>query len=388
MVQTDEPPFPAASDAGKFTPMSTQPFRVLHIDSAREYRGGQNQVRTLMAGLIRRPHMHHALVASRGSRLADVAGESGVDVRPVRWLAAADPAAFSMLVRALREPWDVVHAHDSHAVQLALLARAMVGRPAALVAARRVDFPTRRPGIWRRAERIIAVSAYIREILVRQGIERSRIEVVHSGIDPADLEPRAHGDLRAAAGAAPGQALVAAVGALVPHKDHATFVRAAAIVAADRRDVRFAVFGGGPLRDSLAALVSESGLQDQFCLAGEVANAARSLGDLDVFVMPSREEGLGTACIEAMFAGVPIVATSAGGLEELAGDAFSAVEPGDPATLAREIDRLLADPVARKAAGERALIRAGAFSADKMVRRTLECYARVAHRQPPTAPHP
>lgn len=368
--------------------MSTRPFRVLHIDSAREYRGGQNQVRTLMAGLVRRPLVHQALFASRGSRLAEVAAGLGVDVRPVRWRAAVDSAAFRGLVRTLREPWDVVHAHDSHAVQLALLARAMVGRPAALVAARRVDFPTRRPGIWRRAERIIAVSAYIREILVRQGIEQSRIEVVHSGIDPIDLEPRADGELRAAAGAAPGQALVAAVGALVPHKDHATFIRAAAILAADRHDVRFAVFGEGPLRDSLAALVSESGLEDQFCLAGEVANAACSLGDLDVFVMPSREEGLGTACIEAMFAGVPIVATSAGGLAELAGDAFSSVEPGDPAALAREIDRLLADPVARKAAGERALIRAEAFSADMMVRGTLACYARVAGRTPPRGLNP
>ncbi len=368
--------------------MSKQPFRVLHIDSAREYRGGQNQVRTLMAGLIRRPHVHQALVANRGSRLAGVAAASGVDVRSVRWRAAADPAAFRGLVRAFSEPWDVVHAHDSHAVQLALLARAMVGRPPALVASRRVDFLTRRPGIWRRAERIIAVSAYIRDILVRQGIERSRIEVVRSGIDPSDLEPRSTGVLRAAAGAPPGQALVAAVGALVPHKDHATFIRAAAIVAAERRDVRFAVFGAGPLRDSLAALVSESGLEDRFRLAGEVANAVRSLGDLDVFVMPSREEGLGTACIEAMFAGVPIVATSAGGLKELAGDAFPAVEPGDPATLAREIDRLLADPAARERAGAQALSRAEMFSAEMMVHGTLDCYARVARRPAPREPHP
>jgi len=368
--------------------MSTQPFRVLHIDSAREYRGGQNQVRTLMTGLMRRPHLHQALVACRRSRLAEVAAGLGVDVRSVRWSAATDPAALVGLVRALREPWDVVHAHDSHAVQLALLARAMVGRSAALVAARRVDFPTRRPGIWRRAERIIAVSAYIRDILVRQGIERSRIEVVHSGIDPSDLEPSAVGVLRDAAGAAPGQALVAAVGALVPHKDHATFIRAAASVAADHRDVRFAVFGAGPLRDSLAALVSELGLDDQLRLAGEVEDAARSLGDLDVFVMPSREEGLGTACIEAMFAGVPIVATSAGGLKELAGDAFPAVEPGDPETLAREIDRMLADPTARKAAGARARTRAEMFSAEMMVRGTLECYAQVAQRSPPSGPHP
>lgn len=362
--------------------MSTRHFRVLHIDSAREYRGGQNQVRTLMAGLALYPRVRQSLAARRGSRLAGEAADMGLEVRPVRWSAAADPAALAGLVRALCDRWDVVHAHDSHAVQLGLLARSLIGRPAALIAARRVDFPTRRPGIWRRAERIIAVSSHIRDVLVRQGIERSRIDVVRSGIDPADVEPGASGALRAAAGVAPDQTLVGAVGALVPHKDHATFVRAAARVARDRPDVRFAVFGHGPLRESLATLVTQVGLGDRFHLAGEVADAARSLGDLDVFVMPSREEGLGTACIEAMLAGVPIVATSAGGLRELAGEVSTPVAPGDPEALAGEINRLLADPVELAAAGARARAGARAFSAEAMVGGTLRCYARVARGAP------
>lgn len=366
--------------------MPIKPFHVLHIDSAREYRGGQNQVRTLMAGLQHVPHLRQTLVARRGSRLSHEALDLGVEVRSVRWGGAVDAAALVGLVRMLREEWDVVHTHDSHALQSVLVARGLVGRSAPLIASRRVDFPVRRPGIWRRADRIVAVSRYIREMLVLQGIEKSRIEVVHSGIDPADLEPPQAGVLRAAAGAAPAQLLVAAVGALVPHKDHATFIRASSIVAASQPDVRFAVFGEGPLHGSLKALVSEVGLENRFCLAGHVPDTVRSLGDIDIFVMPSREEGLGTACIEAMMAGLPIVATKAGGLGELAGKAFRPVEPGCPDALAREIERLLRAPGVREAAGLKAKQRSDSFSAETMVMGTLRCYEKIAHQMPMSAP--
>ncbi len=366
--------------------MSIRPFHVLHVDSAREYRGGQNQVRALMAGLGGVTGLRQTLFASRGSRLAREATDVGVDVRSFRWGAAVDPAALVGLVRTMCERWDIVHAHDSHAVQSVLLARGLVGRSAPLIAARRVDFPTRRPGVWRRADRVIAVSRHVRDVLVRQGIERSRIEVVHSGIDPTDLQPRRAGVLRDAARVAPHELLVAAVGALVGHKDHATFIRAASHVAEHRSDVRFAVFGEGPLRDSLQALVSETGLGDRFRLAGEVPEAARSLGDIDVFVMSSRKEGLGTACIEAMLAGLPIVSTNAGGLRELAGEAFLTVEPGRPETLAREIESLLDHASAREVAGLKARERARAFTADAMVEGTLRCYAQVAHGALLTAP--
>ena len=357
--------------------MSIRPLRVLHVDSAREYRGGQNQVRALMAGLGDVSSLRQTLFTTRDTRIAREATDLGVDVRSVRWGPAVDPASLIGLVRTLLERWDILHAHDSHAVQSLLLARGLVGRSSPLIAARRVDFPTRRPAIWRRADRVIAVSCHIRDVLVRQGIERSRIEVVHSGIDPEDLQPGRAGVLRDVAKVAPHHLLVAAVGALVEHKDHATLIRAASLVAENRSDVCFAVFGDGPLRESLEALVSRLGLGDRFRLVGEVPEAARSLGDIDVFVMPSREEGLGTACIEAMLAGLPIVATSAGGLRELAGEAFVPVEPGRPEALAREIERLLDDSSAREVAGLRARKRARAFTAAAMVEGTLRCYAQV-----------
>lgn len=357
--------------------MTDRRLRVLHIDSAREFRGGQNQVRILMAGLAEHPDVYQALVASSGSELAMCADEMGVPVHPVRWRAAMQPAALRGIGNVLSGKWDIVHVHDSHALQLGLLALSGTGNPAGLIASRRVHFATRRPGIWRRAVRIIAVSNCIREVLARQRIARSRIDVVYDGIPEGDVIPQQPGRLLAAASADSHAVLVGAVGALDAHKDHANFVRAAALVVGKHPDVRFAVFGEGPLRESLEARIIEAGLSGRFILAGQVAGAARSLADLDVFVMPSRTEGLGTACVEAMLAGVPIVATAAGGIPELAGDAFTPVEPGNAEALAAEIVSLLDDPARRVEAGRRSRARASQFSAEAMVAGTLTSYARA-----------
>lgn len=359
--------------------MSPPPISVLHVDSAREYRGGQNQARLLMRGLASERGVRQALVAGAGSRLAREARAFGVDVRPVPWRPAVDPRALFALQEEFGSAWDVIHAHDGHAVQSVLLARSLVGGRSPVVASRRVDFPPRRPGIWQRAELIIAVSRRIRQVLLAGGIDRRRVEVVHSGIDPAELEPTAGTEttpeLRAAAGAEAGELLVAAVGALVGHKDHATFVRAAARLAPDRPSVRFAVFGEGPERARLERLVRQHGLEGRFRLPGEIPHAARALREIDVFVMPSREEGLGTACIEALLAGRPVAATDAGGLAELAaGGAFRPVRAEDPEALADEIDRLLESESTRPEAAAAAQAGAARFTATRMVEGTLRCY--------------
>lgn len=361
--------------------MIPSPLTVLHVDSAREYRGGQNQVRLLMAGLSKRRDVRQALVARSGSRLAREALDLGVRVHPTPWRGAVDHRALLELGRRLGEGWDIVHAHDGHAVQSVLMARALTGGGSAVVAARRVNIPVRRTFVWQRADLVLGVSRRAREVLVSQGIDRRRVEVVYSGIDPRDVAQPGHDsrELRAAGSVADEQILVAAVGALLEVKDHATFVRAAALLAPDYPDVRFAVFGEGPERPKLERLVHEHGLDGVFRLPGEFPDAARALEGIDVFVMPSRAEGLGTACIEAMLAGRPVVATSAGGLDELAVDgAFQPVAPGAPDALAAALERLLADESVRARSGEAARRSARRFTAAAMVEGTLRAYRALA----------
>lgn len=136
-----------------------------------------------MAGLAGRPSVRQSLIAPDSSPLAQEAVDLGVDVRGVPWRFAADPRVLAALRIVGREDWDVVHAHDRHAVRAALLARALSGGRAAVLASRSVDLRTRRPSLWQRADLVIAASARVRHVLVAQGIDRRRVEVVHDGID-------------------------------------------------------------------------------------------------------------------------------------------------------------------------------------------------------------
>lgn len=369
------PPDPPRASA---PPGDASPLRVLHVDSAREWRGGQNQARLLARELAGADGVEQAMLARRGSRLSREARALGLETVEVPWRAGLDPRAVAGIARRVRGR-DLVHAHSSHALQAAVLALAASGAPAGLVAARRLDYRLSSPSVWRRADLVLAVSTAVARVLEDCGLEPGRVRVVHDGVDPAELRPPLEGRLRSAAGAGPGETLVGAVGALVGHKDHRTLVRAAARLAAERPDVRFVVAGEGPLRDELEAEVRERGLEGRIALPGHVENVARSLGDLDLFVMPSREEGLGTAALEAMAAGVPTVVTRAGGLADVAGDALPSVPPEDPVALAEAVGRLLDDPEALRAtasAGRRRVEER--FTAARMTEKTLAAYRAVA----------
>lgn len=372
MTRPPDPPRPSTP------PGDASPLRVLHVDSAREWRGGQNQARLLARELAGADGVEQAMLARRGSRLAREARALGLETVEVPWRAGLDPRAVAGIARRVRGR-DLVHAHSSHALQAAVLALAAGGAPAGLVAARRLDYRLSSPSVWRRADLVLAVSTAVARVLEDCGLEPGRVRVVHDGIDPAELRPPEEGRLRSAAGAEPDETLVGAVGALVGHKDHRTLVRAAARLAADRPDVRFVVAGEGPLRGELEAEVRERGLEGRFALPGHVEDVARSLGDLDLFVMPSREEGLGTAALEAMAAGVPTVVTRAGGLVDVAGDAVPSAPPEDPGALAEAVGRLLDDPEARRAAASAGRRRVEErFTAARMAEGTLAAYRAVA----------
>src|SRR6266850_8302644 len=139
---------------------------VVHVASGREWRGGQRQVCYLTRALNQEPGISQLVVTGRGTRLAGELERSGVRVSPAPWGGAFDLRVLRHLFRALREfgvGSAILHAHDSHALTLAALAAAWVGLP--LVATRRVDFRLRQAWLWRRADRVVAISEAVRRVL-------------------------------------------------------------------------------------------------------------------------------------------------------------------------------------------------------------------------------
>ncbi len=150
---------------------------------------------------------------------------------------------------------------------------------------------------------------------------------------------------------APGPFRLAAAGRLVPAKGFDILIAACARLAADGIAFQLTIHGEGPLRATLAGAIAAAGLEDRITLAGYARNLPARLVEVDLFVLSSRREGFGNVIVEAMAAGIPVLATRCGGAEGLIADGVHGflVPPEDPAALATAIAALAADPARRAA---------------------------------------
>lgn len=357
-------------------------MRILHVDSAAAWRGGQNQVLLAARGLAARGHAV-TLACRAGGALAARARAAGLDVRALPFGGDLAPRAALGLRRVLRglRP-DVVQLHDPHALAAGVLARALLprGLRPPCVATRRVDFHLH--GVLSRAKygacaRIVAVSRAIAGVLAHDGVPPERVRLVYEGVP--DRAPQPGGQaLLAELGVPAGAPVIGNVAALTDHKDHATLIDAAARVTARRPDARFVIAGDGELRGALEARARALGLGERVLFVGFRGDLERLLPAFDVFCLSSHMEGLGTSLLDAMCFGRPIVATSAGGIPEAVEDGVTGrvVPVRDAPALAAALLELLDDrarAAACGAAGRQRFERQ--FTADRMVDETLVVYA-------------
>ncbi len=350
--------------------------RVIHVASGREYRGGQNQVWLLARALRDFGEVDQTVVTGAGSELERRLLHSDIRVRSAHWRAALDPRAFLTVLSAAREGPAILHAHDAHALTLAGCAARVSG--AHLVVTRRVDFHLRRPGFWVRANRVIAISDAVAKILVQDGIRPDRIRVVRSGIALEEVRGITPIDLTQILHLPPDALLAVNVAALVPHKDHRTLVSAAALLRDRIPRLHWAIAGEGPLRSELDRQIGTLGVRDRVHLLGQLPNAARLTAAAHVFVMSSWEEGLGTALLDAMALGVPIVATDAGGIPEVLDGGAGVVTPrGSPSGLADAVEKVLGKPELTRQLVGRARAAVLRFSDRRMAEEVLSVYRSV-----------
>ncbi len=358
----------------------------LHIDTARTWRGGQNQVLTTVMGLRALGH-RTTLVAHSGGELRQRAKE-GLDLVPLAPRTEMDLTAAWRLSRIIKQlKPDVVHAHDPHGVAMAALGLSMstqLAKPP-LVAARRVDFHLRGSSLsrwkYRQVDCFICASEAIRHMLIGDGVPASRAVTVHEGIDIERVEHAPPADLHGEFWLPHHAPLVGNVAALVPHKGQRHLIEAARLVLPQVPDARFVIAGEGELRSALERQIKEERLEKHVLLAGFRPDVLSLHRAFDIFVMSSITEGLGTSLLDAMAAGKPIVATRTGGIPEVVADGETGilVAPRDHDAMAEAIVRLLKDDDLRRRMGDAGRARARSlFSAERMVQNTLGVYHRVA----------
>jgi L-malate glycosyltransferase len=360
------------------------PITVMHIDTERGWRGGERQVLWLAEALVRQGH--RSVIAARpGEPLWERARTAGIEVVPCAPLGEADVlAAWKLRREIVARGVQVVHAHTGHAVALAALA--VRGSDVRMVVTRRVDFRLRdNAGTrwkYRQAHAIIAISEAVARALRESGVDGDRITLVHSGVDlRRTLEPALPATLEEV-GVPAGAPLVVQVGALVPHKDPVTFVRAIGVAARQVPGVRGLLVGDGELLADVEASIAEQDLYGVVLLAGYRRDADSLLAAADVATLSSREEGLGTVLLDAMAMSRPIAACAGGGIPEVVEDGVTGllVPPGDSEALGDAIARILLDRELAGRLGRAGRERVESFSVDHTAELTARVYARVLGR--------
>lgn len=339
-------------------------MRITHCDFGRDWRGGQQQLLLLAQALAR-----------RGCEQRFVVGGAAVAAR-IR--AAGLAVERAGLKGALALGWaDVMHAHDGRAHGWMLAAGGWARGTRVLT--RRVPFAIGSGvGRWkmRRLDLAIAVSEAVRHELLAAGVAAARIAVIPDGIDLDALPPPGAGaQLRQRLGIDAGETCLVCLGAFTPEKGVEDLIEA----LADLRGCRLLLGGQGPGRAGLDARAQALGVADRIVHAGGEP-PAELVAAGDVFVMPSRQEGLGSALLLAMALERPIVASRVGGIPELVADEQTGLltPAADPPALAAAVKRLLATPAlgVRLAAAARLAVRP--YGIGDVAERTLAAYEKAS----------
>jgi len=209
------------------------------------------------------------------------------------------------------------------------------------------------------ARTLIAVSAPTRQKAIAEGVKPEKVTVILSGIEPLDTSSVNREEVRRELRMGPNEILLLAVGRLMVQKGHDILVQAMPGIISRFPNVRAVICGDGPLRPQLQAQIDALNLSSHVTLLGMRMDVAPLLAAADVFVLPSRWEGLPRALLEAMAAGLPSVATRVDGTQEVLthGEHGLLVPSEDPNELANSIIQLLEDPELRKRIGAAAQAR-------------------------------
>jgi glycosyltransferase involved in cell wall biosynthesis len=317
--------------------------------------------------------VEQVVITGAGTELAQRLTEDRVPVHAVGWRIGLDPRVVPAVIAQIRKGGAVLHAHDAHAVTLADLSARRTATP--FVATRRVDFHLRRPGAWKRARRVIAISRAVSDVLLADGISADRITIIPSGISLEDVRAVDPIGIRSQLGLTAETTIAVNVAALVGHKDHATLLRAAHALRTTHPDLHWVIAGDGPLRDEIERLRTDLDLASHVHFLGHIRDPIGLIADADAYVMSSSQEGLGTSVLDAMGRGIPVASTAAGGLPDLLQDGAGLLVPVQNfSALADAVHRILTDAALRASLIARADIAVQRFTTRRMADDAVTVY--------------
>jgi glycosyltransferase involved in cell wall biosynthesis len=362
--------------------MNKRALSILHISTARSWRGGEQQIAYLIAELAKQ-NTQQFVVCIKDAPLYKWCLNNNIPAKGLKKRSSLDLSfAYKLKKYSQKNNIQIWHSHDSHAHGFGVYANALFGANTPLIVSRRVDFPVASSSLSAfkynhpSVKKILCVSAAIANIVKAKLKNPSVVDVVYSAIDNNKFNDLKKGQLRAELGLTPQDKIIGNIAALADHKDHSTFIDCAEILLRNNPEFKFVIAGDGELRESLEAKAALKGLSDKIFFLGFRADVPDVIADFNIFLFTSKTEGLGTSILDAFAAGIPTVATAAGGIPEIVEDQKTGLlcPIADPAKLATAVLSLLNDERLAKKMVSSASEKLDLFSLENLGLKTFEQY--------------
>ncbi len=363
------------------------PRRILQVIPSLDQAGAEKQLCLLARGLrAQGMDVHVCAITRSGPRASELAG-AGIPLTVLgkRW--KLDPQTFWRLKRlvASLKP-DVVHTWMLAANAYGITTAAWCKTPGLIASQRCVD--PWKSGVQlavdryiaKRSDRVVVNSECVRQFYLHHGFPAGKVEVIPNAVLPAAPSPVSRKEVLEELGLSAGSRLIGLIGRLWPQKRVKDAIWAADLLKVIRDDAHLLIIGNGPLRDRLLRYRDQVRIRDKVHFLGQRTDLARLLPHFDLLFSTSGYEGQSNTILEAMAAGVPVVATDIPGTRDLVEhDVTGFLAPvGDRAGFARLANKLLDNADLARRLGDAGRLRAAAdFGVERMVDRYMALYDNV-----------
>ncbi|MBI5047355.1 MAG: glycosyltransferase family 4 protein [Deltaproteobacteria bacterium] len=324
------------------------PFTILHTESSTGWGGQEN--RTLKESIgLKKMGVRVIIACPPDSRLAKIGTENGIEIRTIKMASSFSPFAISFLLKIIKqENVSIVCTHSGNDSMLGAIAGRISTRKPIIVRTRHLALPiTSKITYSLFPHMIVTVSEYVKRYLVKgKGIAEDKVISIPTGVDLKKFNPDIVKTVsREELNILSDAVIVGTIAILRRKKGHHTLLDAIPLVLKELPKTIFLFAGDGPQKENIEKKILELGISQNVKLLGLRNDIPELLKTIDLFVLPTLQEALGTSFLEAMAMRKPVVGTWVGGVPEVINDGVSGilVEPENPTTLAEAIINLLKD---------------------------------------------
>jgi glycosyltransferase involved in cell wall biosynthesis len=357
-------------------------LHIIHVSSAIEWRGGEQQLIYLYDELCKKG-IYQTIICVKDSALEKICRASGK-----HYLSFVKRSSFDLffawqikkLTARETTALKIIHAHDSHAHTFAILSSLLFRNSWPIIVSRRVDFPIGDNFLsnfkynYKGVKKIICVSNAIKNMISPKIKNHERLITIYDGISKYEVIKK--NKLRYEYHIPADHYLIGNVSALAPHKDYYTFIDTAAILIQKGIKAVFFIIGHGNERENIKKYIGAKNVSDHVIMTGFRNDVKEILPELDILLMTSKTEGLGSSILDAMHCGVAVVATQTGGIPEIVmNEKTGLLAPaGNSQVMAENILKLFTNDELRKSIISNARKQLNQFYADRMADETLNVY--------------